>query len=456
VRRGAFSAAFLALGLSACVAYVPAPPHPEAFPAAMDARTIEAKPSGAAWSGADLLAAALTRNPQIAQARANYLTALTAVKAAKAAPGPSLTLTAEYAAEGPHWGYTGASNIPLDYGARRSTRITTAQLQALQAFYDLGETVWSVRTDLARARADADAAQAEIVLAQAALALRTERASRLEARVAAGQDARAISITAQADAVAAARRLAAARGRAEAAVADLAKALGVSPAVARTLPLAPVGEAPPSLADLAAWRRDAAVSRRDVLRAVADYDIAEQALKLQVATQYPAVSIGPTYFYDHGVQKYPFDLGLALPPWDLNRNAIRQAEATRAAAGRSLELAQANALAAVDAASATFVTAWDDLKRNREHDAPLAGQAAAAATRAMQAGEADRVDALAAQGAAVDAGLALNDARHAAASATADLEDALRRAFDPAETAAIKAALSGMNGTGMSGVGGAR
>jgi len=446
VRRGALSAAFLALGLAGCVAYVPAPPHPAEFVTALDARTLEAKPAGAVWSGADLLAAAVTRNPQIAEARAKYLTALAGVKAAKAAPGPSLTLTAEYATEQPRWGYTAASNIPLDYGARRGTRITTAQLQALQAFYDYGEAVWSVRTDLERARADADAAREEIVLAQAAVALRTERAQRLEARVAAGQDARAISITAQADLVAATRRLAAARGRADAAAADLAKALGVSPAVARTLPLAPIGETPPPTADLATWRRDAAISRRDVLHAIADYDIAEQALKLQVATQYPAVSIGPTYFYDHGVQKYPFDLGLALPPWDLNRNAIRQAEAARAAAGRSLELAQANALAAVDTASAAFATAWDDLKRNREHDVLLAGQTAAAATRAMKAGEADKVDALAAQAAAVDAGLALNDARHAAAAASADLEDALRRSFDPAETATIKAAMTDVGG----------
>ncbi|MGZ6037567.1 MAG: TolC family protein [Phenylobacterium sp.] len=457
MRRAGFSAAFLALGLAGCIAYAPAPPHPADFVASLDSRTLEARPAGAVWSGADLLTAALTRNPQIAEARAKYLTALAAVKAAKAPPGPSLTLTAEYASEQPRWGYTAASNIPLDYGSRRSTRITTAELQALQALYDYGEAIWSVRTDLEKARIDADAAREEIVLAQAVAALRTDRARRLEARVAAGQDARAIAITAQADAVAANRRVAAARGREDAASAELGKALGVSPSVARALPLASIGEAAPSLTDLPTWRRDAAISRRDVLRAIAEYDIAEQALKLQVASQYPALSIGPTYFYDHGVQKYPLDVGLALPPWDLNRNAIRQAEAARAAAGRSLELAQANALAAVDTASAAFATAWDDLKRNREHDVPLAGQTAAAATRAMNAGEGDKVDALAAQAAAVDAGLALNDARHAAASASADLEDALRRSFDPAETAAIRAAMTDIGKTGgKSGAGGAR
>lgn len=443
MKRAGFSVALLALGLSGCVHYAPAPPHPEQFPAALAARRLPPKPAGEVWTAADLLAVAVENNPQIVEARAKYEVALAGVKAAKAAPGPSLTLTAEYAAEGPHWGYTGASNIPLDYGARRSTRITTAQLQALQAYYDLGETIWSVRTDLEKARIDADAARAEIGLATLSVGTRADRALRLERRVEAGQDARSLAITANADVTAARRRLAAAMGRRDTAVADLAKALGVSVAVARDLPLAPMPEAAPPLAELPTWRRDAAVSRRDVLRAVADYDIAEQALKLQVATQYPAVSIGPTYFYDHGVQKYPLDIGLALPPWDLNRNAIRHAEAARAAAGRSLELAQANVLAAVDTATATFTTAWEDLKRSLEQDVPLARAATASASRSQQAGETDKVDTLAAEGAEFDVLLAVNDAQHAAASASADLEDALRRSFDPAETAVIGKAMTG-------------
>jgi outer membrane protein TolC len=445
VKRAGFSAAILALGLSGCVHYLPAPPHPEQFAATVAARRLSPKPVGEVWSAADLLAVAIENNPQIVEAQAKYRVALAGVKAAKAAPGPSLTLTAEYAAEGPHWGYTGASNIPLDYGARRSTRITTAQLQALQAYYDLGEAIWSVRTDLEKARIDADAAREEVRVAANAVDLRTQRDARLKARVAAGQDARALAIAADVDLTAANRRLAAAHGRLEAAAADLAKALGVGPAEVHGLSLAPIGEEP-SVTDLSSWRRDAAVSRRDVLRAIADYDIAEQGLKLQVATQYPAVSIGPTYFYDHGVQKYPLDLGLALPPWDLNRNAIRQAEATRAAAGRTLELAQANALAAVDTASAAFATAWDDLRRNRERDVPLATTSLEAATRSVKAGETDKVDELAARAAVTDAELAQNDARHAAGSATADLEDALRRSFDPAETRLIEATMTKVGG----------
>ena len=434
-------AAILALGLAGCVGYAPAPPHPEQFPAALDARRLDAKPASGAWSGSDLLAVAIAQNPQIAEARAKYATALAAVKAARAPPGPSLTLTAEYANEAPHWGYSGASDIPLDYGARRSTRITTAELQALQAFYDLGEAIWSVRTDLERARADRIAATQESMLADQAVGLRRQRADRLERRVNAGQDARSVAIAAQGDLVAAEHRRAGALSRLSAADAALAKALGVSRPTVRYLILTPPVQAA-SLTDLPAWRRDAALSRRDVLRAVADYDIAENALKLQVAQQYPAVSLGPAYNYDHGVYKFPFILSLALPPWDLNRAPIAQAEAARAAAGRTLELAQANALAAVDAASAALSAAREDLQRTRARDLPLAERTRAAAERARRAGESDRTDELAAQAAKVDVELSLNDAEHTLAGATADLEDALRRSFDPAETALIEAAMA--------------
>jgi CRISPR system Cascade subunit CasA len=428
-----------ALGLSGCVAYAPAPRHPDRFVADLGARTLPAK--AGPWSGSELLAVAIVQNPQVVEARAKYATALAAVKAAKAPQGPSLTLTAEYANETPHWGYTGAVDVPLDYGARRSTRIDTARLQALQAWYDLGEAVWSVRTDLEKARGDLLASEAEIVLARQSADLRRQRFERLERRVAAGQDARTVAIQAQTDLVSAERRLAAAQGRRDQARAALAKALGVSPAAVGGLVLAALPEAP-ALGDLAAWRRDAALSRRDVLRAVADYDIAENALRLQVAQQYPTLSIGPAYNYDHGVSKYPVSVGLALPPWDLNKGQIAQAEKARAAAGRSLELAQANALAAVDAATAALATARDDEARTRTRDVPLAERTAANAERATQAGETDRTDALNAQAAEVDARLALNDARHALAGATADLEDALRRSFDPAETAQIESEMS--------------
>jgi len=447
VRAAGFSvlACGLALALSACSTYAPAPPKRDAFPTAYDARRLDPKPAGAAWTGADLLSAALTRNPQFIEARAKYVAALAAARAAKAAQGPSLTLTAEYANEAPHWGYSGSSDIPLDYGARRGTRITTANLQALQAFYDFGEAIWSVRTDLEKARIDILAANAEIETATESLQVRRQRLERVEKRIAAGQDARAVGLAAQGDLATAERRTYAARGREQAGRSALAAALGVGPEAVRDLAIGPVTLTPEDQ-DIAAWRRDAALSRRDVLKAVADYDIAENALRLEIANQYPQVSLGPGYNYDHGVTKLPFSLSLALPPWDLNRGAIAKAEADRAAAGRSLEAAQAGALAAVDAASAALAAAAQDLARARDHNLPVAQKTDADLIRSTDAGQTDRVDELAARGAMGDAVLDMLDARHVRALASADLEDALRRSFDPAETAVIEKALTEVGG----------
>ena len=439
MRAGRAIAGAAALGLAACTHYTPAPPQPAAFAAGYDARRLDEKPPGAVWSGADLLAAALAHNPQVAEARAKYRTSVAAIRSARQPPAATLTLTGEYANEHPRWGYGAAGEVPLDLGVRRSTRVTTAELQALQALYDYGEAAWAVRTALEKARVDLDAADAEIAAADRAAALRRERSARLEQRVAAGEDDRPLALTAQGELAAADRRAGEARGRRQAAVAALAKALGVSPAAVEGLKIAPAPDIPP-LDGLPAWRRDAALSRRDVLRAVADYDLAENALRAEVARQYPDVRLGPGYFYDHGVSKLPFNLVLTLPPYDLNRSGIAQAEAARAAAGRSLEAAQANALAAVDTAAAALAAAQATAQRIRERDLPVARRAAADTARAVAAGAADRVDDLGARALEAEAELNLLDAERAVHAAAADLQDALRRAFDPAETAVLERA----------------
>lgn len=440
MKHGWTSVGLAAVSLAGCIHYAPEPP-PERYPAALEARRLDEKPAGAVWSGADLLAAALARNPQVAAARARHATALAAARTAKLGPGLTLTLTGEYADETPHWGYGAAADVPVDAGVRRRVRVTTADLQALQAWYDVGEAAWTVRTALEKARIDAQSAAVELPLAEGVVDLRRERLQRLERRVAAGEDDRAPALVAQNDLGGGERRLAEARGRSDQAAVALAKALGVAPPAVRNLALAPVAE-PPALGDLPAWRGQAALSRGDVLRAIADYDIAENALRLEVTKQYPEVRIGPGYNYDHGVTKLPLNLSLALPSYDLNRRAIDQAEAGRAASGRAMEAVQADVLSRVDTAAAALATARATLDRLASRELPAARRAAANTARAVRAGEADRVDDLAARAAALDADLNLLDARRAVWTATADLEDALRRAFDPAETAILQAAMT--------------
>jgi CRISPR system Cascade subunit CasA len=430
-----------AVALGGCVHYAPAPVTAERYPAELAARRLDAKPPGLGWTGADLLSAALANNAQVAAAKANYLTAVAAARTAKLSSGLTLILTGEYANQAPTWGHSASADVPLDAGARRQTRITTADLQALQAWYDYVDAVWSVRTAIAKARVELVSSGAEMGLAQSVADLRRERVRRLEQRVAAGEDDRSLALTAQAELASAERRLTDARGRHDLALVNLAKGLGVTPSAVAGIVVDTM--APPSAPDSPpALRNDAALHRGDVLRAVAAYDIAENALRAEVAKQYPQISISPGYNYDHGVTKLPLSVNLALPTWDLNRRAIEQAEAGRAAAGRALEAVQADALAAVDTASATLITAQSAAERMSAVDLPAARRATQNIERSLKAGEADRVDDLGAKAAEREAELNLLDAQRTGWTAISDLEDALKRSFDPAEDAVLKAALT--------------
>ncbi|MCI3134165.1 TolC family protein, partial [Phenylobacterium aquaticum] len=363
------ASAILALtALSACQTYAPAPVRPETFPAALAARRLDEKPADAVWSETDLLAAALARNPDVAQAAAHVRAARAAARTARVGPAASLSLTAEYAHESSPWAYGAAADVPVDAGARRAGRLTAADLTALQAQYDVIQAVWTVRTNLAKARIELLSAEAEIRLAQDLVDLRDQRAARLNARVVAGEDARPVALQAAADLAAARHRLADAQARRTQAVSSLAAALGVPPQAVATLRLAPLETAPAPPAAIPAQRAEAAAGRSDVLRAIADYDAAEAALRVEVARQYPEVRLGPGYSWDHGLAKLPFSLGLTLPPADLNRAAIAEAEARRAEAGRALEAVQANVLAAVDQAVVALAAAraQDEIVRSRD------------------------------------------------------------------------------------------
>ena len=431
--------------LGACVHYEARPPAPETFAGAYDARQLGSPPSGAAWSDAALLQAALAHSSAVREAEASYRAARAAAKAARTPPPISLLLVAEYSRDAggtTPWLYSGLFDIPLDYGARRGTRLAAADITALQALYDYAEAIWTVRSAVVHAHIQRLAAEREAALAQQAVQLREDRARKLEQRIRLGEDARPAGVAASVELAAAQRRVQDLINLRVQADAALAKALGVSVTAVQPIALESLPNAVgvPAVSDLTVWRQEAALRRRDVLRAVADYDAAEQALRLEVAKQYPDVHIGPGYTFERGEHKIPFDLTLVLPPRDLNRANIQSAEAKRALAGAKLDAVQEVVLAGVDQTTTALIGAKAGLDRSVNQDLPLAHRGDDAARKALAAGEIDRIDQEAAQAAAVDAELAGLDAWRSAWLAVADLEDALRRP-SPAEGAIIEAAV---------------
>ncbi|MEI6486857.1 MAG: TolC family protein [Sphingomonadales bacterium] len=384
------------------------------------------------WDRLALFAFMLANNPDIAAARAAIASAEAARRASRVRPGPFLSLSGEYAGASPDaspWLYGAAIDLPIDSGGRRASRLRLADLTVVAARYDYAETVWTVRGNLRQGLLDRLIGEARRDAAAAILAVRQRQFDAVARRVAAGAASRAELERVRADAADALHRQADALTEITAGNAAIAAALGV--------PVAEVAgqafswdtlAAPEPIADVGAAARDAAVAARaDVLRAATAYDQAEADLRGEIARQYPALSVGAGYSWDHGLVRLPFNLGLTLPPLDGNRSNVRTALARRAEAGTRLEASVAAAQVAIDSAVAASLVARAALDRVRQRELPAAQRLAQQADNELKAGSIDTSEWAAAQAGALLARLSELDALMAVHGADGQLEAALRR-----------------------------
>src|SRR5262249_54268493 len=138
--------------------------------------------------------------------------------------------------------------------------------------------------------------------------------------------------------------------------AALAAAIGTSTAALEAIEVAYDLDAPPAgLEELGGEaRRSALLGRSDLLAMLAEYDAAEQDLRLELAKQYPDLHVGPGYEFDQGANKWGLALSLELPVLSQNQGAIDEAVARRAEVAVRFEARQAQVIREVDTADAAL------------------------------------------------------------------------------------------------------
>lgn len=457
VRLGA-SLCVAACLVSACVAYRRAPPDLEEYarhanrdtvPVSAVREVLSRLAPDVAWDGKrfdrlTLLAAAIAINPRIAQARSAVERVATQAEAARSSPGPLLTLASEYSREADGsspWLLGLASDIPLDVGGRRAGRLETADIALRIARIDYLQTLWSVRMDLRHALAERFQAECEIEVARELTGLRARQITVVERFVEVGESSRSELERVRADQATDTRRLIDAESRRSAAALALARALGVGAGALHPHSLTWRGFDEPQRLDpgkLDREREQAILGRSDVLAALAAYDQSENDLRMAVSAQYPAIRIGPGYTWERGIVKIPFSLALDVPSFDLNRGAIRVAEARRSEAARALEATVAAVGTSVAAAIDGYASAWSQLELAQRESLPTAVALAHRADVALTAGAIGRKDWLAAQAGERSARLDVIAAVGRVHAAEADLEDALRRPLEGPELAIVE------------------
>lgn len=242
-----------------------------------------------------------------------------------------------------------------------------------------------------------------------------------------GASAFDVSLLAVADARARAELVVAERGEANAR-AVLHELLDVS--LATPLDLADAGvPGLPALPPAAELLAEVADHHPLLLRARAEYLVAERALRLEIARQVPDLAFGPSFSGEvnesYGVLGLP--LGLDLPLFARNQRGVAEADAARAAARVRYEVACSAALASLERARADVEFAARRLSELQENVLPLAATTADAAQRALAAGAGNAVALLEAQRALHEAELARHVARAELLAAWFTLESAVGR-----------------------------
>jgi outer membrane protein, heavy metal efflux system len=338
------------LVLGGCAHYQAAPLPPQHNIEQFAARTL---PAAREWDRAELLSVALKQNPELAVAQAEIDAAMAHEITAAQAPNPELTLQSEYARHDPHpWLYGISLNWLLRSGERRRLDTEIARIDTGNARLQLMDRAWSVRRSLASALSDWESARRRSGLLDR-LAAAQDRLMELEQRrIEAGEDAPSELLLIQQSRIQSEQQSAELRTLADASQAAIARALGV-PAQALdgvNFEWPDWGE-PPQVdeAQRHQLREQALLSRADLGVAIGEYAAAEAKLRLAIAHQYPQFTLSPGYYWDHGIAKFPFDVGFTLP-LNGNRGEIAEARAGRELAGQRLLALQAEIFGEIEAA----------------------------------------------------------------------------------------------------------
>jgi outer membrane protein TolC len=338
------------LAAAGCAHYQSAPLQPERSAERFAARTLE---PARRWNRAELLALALKQNPELAVARAEISVAMSREISAAEAPNPELTLQSEYARHDSHpWLYGIGLNWLLRSGERRRLETQIAGLDTSNARLQLMDKAWSIRRALAAALSDWENARLRAGLLGRLGSAQDRLIDIEQRRVKAGEDAPGDLLISQQARVQIEQQSAELRSASDAAQAAIAKALGLPPGALDGVDFEwpDWGEPPP--VDEAARRQireQALLSRADLGVAMGSYAAAEAKLQLAIAHQYPEFTLSPGYYWDHGIAKFPLDVGFLLP-LNGNRGEIAQARAGRELAGQNMLALQADIYGEIEAA----------------------------------------------------------------------------------------------------------
>jgi outer membrane protein TolC len=392
------------------------------------------------WDFSKLILAAFYYHPSLDVARAQWMSSDASVISAKTRPNPTISISPEYDFSATKnvspWIAGFNFDLPIETAGKRGYRSARAQYLSEAARLNIGSVAWEVRKNLRDSLIDFNTAKKEKALLEKQKEIQTKIAAILKKQLQAGaitpfenSTAQLVLSKTELDLGAAKLQLAEARSR-------VAEALGVPRAALDGIEFLSAFSTAFDGSDLTVpeVRRQALQNRSDILSSLGEYAASQSALQLEIAKQYPDLHLGTGYQYDQGDNKWSLiGISLELPLLNQNQGGIADAKAHRNEIAAKFVAMQAKVISEIDRAIAVYQIARAQLKTSatlwqtqQQRERSVAAQ--------FKAGALDRSEWLTAQIELGAAELAQADLRTKAEHALSDLEFAVQRPLDSAET----------------------
>lgn len=348
------------------------------------------------WALNELVYCALFFNPNLDVARAQWRSAEAAKLTAAEMRLP--TVSGNYAKSNnaseeisPH-AYSLSIDLPIETANKRNIRIESAQHLAEAAKLRIAQTAWQLRNEVTKTFYDYQFNQQLINLLTKEQNQKQDIVAIYQKRISLGESSNIELSKAKLQLQSTIAELESAQRNRLTLLSRLANNLGLSLPQVEQMQLAEPVKADTLAADVPTDMQSIALlNRLDIRLALERYAIAEAKLKLEIARQYPDLTISPGYTYEFGNKIWSLGLSSLMTILTKNKLAIAEATQLREVEAAQFESLQTNVIAEVNIANAKLAQARQSLE-NKKNLLQQQQASTQRMDRRLRSGEIDRLE----------------------------------------------------------------
>jgi outer membrane protein TolC len=318
------------------------------------------------WGLNELSYSALFFHPDLNVARANWRAQQAGIITAGQSPEISVNGSAgrhsQHKNKSP-WTYSLGIDVPIVTAGKKQAAIDEASHLSEAARIEIAQTAWQVRSRLAKSLLDYQYASQQSTILASEVKYRTAIVDMLQKRVDAGMASNIELSNARIGLQKAEQSLNAELGRIPSLQANLASNAGLSMESFKKLAINNTSLSNQQPVQTDSLQYEALLNRLDIRASLARFEAAEAKLRLEIAKQYPDISLSPSKTLDQGDKIWTLGFSSLLTLINKNRGMIAEATALREVEIAQFEALQAKVISDLNQSKANYFAALETCEK---------------------------------------------------------------------------------------------